>query len=328
MVRGTVMQRSRWFIRVMFILMLLCLAGPLFVSHLTFASSPASSGEVASVSPLVARSQMTGNVDPQLRLSMSINLPLRNQSALKQYMQALYTPGSYLYHRYLRPSDFAAQYGPSAQDVQQVADYLRGQGFTVTRAIAGQQVIDFSGSVAQAQQAFAVQINSYRASDGRIFYANSSAPRVPLALRPLILNINGLSNAVVRTHPPVHAQPINTATTARSPHTISCPTPGSNALQYLTPSRFASAYNYTGAYNAGLHGEGQSVALFELDLFTPSDISNFQACFDSNSPTRINTQLIDGGPLSQTAGGLEVQLDMEVVLGMLHNLTNLFVYEA
>jgi subtilase family serine protease len=319
------MQRSRWFMGIMLISILLCLTGPLFISHLTFASSFASSAEIAEVSPLVAQSQALGNVDPQLPLSMSINLSLRNASELKQYVQGIYTPGSYLYHRYLRPSQFAALYGPTAQEVQQVTDYLRAQGFSVTRAQAGQQLIDFSGTVAQAQQAFAVQIHSYRSRQGRVFYANSSAPRVPLALRPLIVNMTGLNNAVVRTHPPLSPKPVEGV---RSPRTISCPNPGSNALQYLTPAQFASAYNYTAAYNAGLHGEGQSIALFELDLYTQSDITNYQACFDANSPTRINTVLIDGGPASQTSGGLEVELDMQIELGMLHNLTNLFVYEA
>lgn len=321
------MKRSKWLIWGILIGMLF--VGTQFIVPGMLASSRASSfmptSEVASVSPLVARSQLLGNIDAGLRLSLSINLSLRNQTALKQYLQALYTPGSYLYHRYLRPADFAALYGPSAQDVQQVTDYLREQGFTVTRAVAGQQVIDFSGSVALAERAFAVQINTYRARDGRVFYANSNAPRVPLVLRPLILNISGLSNAVVRTHPPLHMSAI---TKARSPRTISCPGPGSNALKYLTPGQFATAYNFTSAYNAGLHGEGQSIALFELDLYTPGDISNYQACYDRNTTTRINTQLIDGGPSAQSAGGLEVNLDMQAVLGMLPGLANLFVYEA
>lgn len=319
------MQRSRWFMGIMFVSMLLCLTGPLFVSHLTFASPPAPFAEIAAVSPLVAQSRALGGVDPQMRLSMSINLGLRNASALKQYVQEQYTPGSYLYHRYLRPAEFAALYGPTAQDVQQVTDYLLAQGFTVSHAQAGQQLIDFSGTVAQAQQAFAVQIRSYRSRQGRMFYANSSAPRVPLALRPLIVNINGLSDTVMRAHPPLH---MTSLTGSRSPRSIACPGPGSNALQYLIPAQFASAYNFTGAYNAGLRGEGQSVALFELDLYTPSDIANFQSCYDANSPTRINTRLIDGGPAAQGQGGLEVELDMDIELAMLHNLTNLFVYEA
>src|SRR5712692_5723430 len=162
------MQRSRWFMGIMLVSMLLCLGGPFFVSHSTFASPLATYAEVAAVSPLVAQSQALGNVDPQLPLSMSINLSLRNASELKQYVQQIYTPGSYLYHRYLRPAEFAALYGPTAQEVQEVSGYLRAQGFTVTSAHAGQQLIDFSGTVVQAQQAFAVQIHSYRSRQGRV----------------------------------------------------------------------------------------------------------------------------------------------------------------
>ena len=324
------MQRSRYYL---WVILILLLVGVRFIAPVPSlsaqpfaqASSLVPTGEVASVSPLVARSRLVGNADPQLRLSLSINLSLRNTTALQQYLQELYTPGSYLYHHYLHPAEFAALYGPGAQDVQQVTDYLRGQGFRVTHGVPGQQVIDFSGSVVQAERAFGVQIHTYRARDGRIFYANGNAPRVPLLLRPLILNISGLSNGVVRTHPPLH---IGEITKSRSPRTLNCPGPGSSGLKYLTPAQFASAYNFTSAYNTGLHGEGQSIALFELDTYTASDIGNYQACYDQHAPTRINTQLIDGGPAVQSSGGLEVDLDMQTLLGMLPGLANLFVYEA
>lgn len=319
------MTRSRWFMWGLVLVLLPCLGVALLSQRITRADSLAATRAIGSLPPLVARSQVVGSVDPQRRLALSINLSLHNQSALKQYIQALYTPGSYLYHHYLRPAEFAALYGPSAHEVRQVLDFLQAQGFTITHAAPGQQVIDFSGSVAQAEHAFGVQIRTYRAVDGRIFYANSNLPRVPLALRSLIQNINGLSDATVRQHPPVHLQTISPG---RSPRSITCPGPGSNSLKYLTPAQFATAYNFTGLYNAGYHGQGQGIALFELDSYTPADITNYQACFDQNAPTRINTRLIDGGPQTQGPGGLEVELDMEVLLGMLRGLTNLFVYEA
>src|SRR5579859_1835157 len=241
MVKGIIMQRSRWFMGILLLCMLLVFTSPLFVAHSTFASQPAPYAQVAAVSPLLSSSQALGNVDPQQPLSMSINLSLRNMSGLQQYVRQMYSPGSYLYHRYLRQADFAALYGPTAQEVQQVTDYLRAQGFNVTRAHTGDTVLDFSGTVAQAQQAFAVQIRTYRSRQGRVFYANSSAPRVPLALRPLIVNINGLNNADTRAHPPLQPEPVGGE---RNPHAPACPGPGSNALLYLTPSQFASAYNY------------------------------------------------------------------------------------
>jgi kumamolisin len=319
------MRRCRWFVWVILVVVVLASVSVSVFSLYRTRADSAALESIPAVSPLVARSTPLGDTNASQRLSLSINLSLRNMTLLQQYVRGVYTPGSYLYHRYLRPSEFESLYGPTAQDVQQVVAYLRGEGFTVTHAVAGQQVIDFTGMVAQAEQAFSVHIAQYRSQTGRVFYANSTAPRVPLALRPLIANINGLNNAVVYTHPPL---PSHTLSGARSPLTASCLGPGSNALQYLLASQFATAYNYTGAYNSGLHGEGQSIALFELDSYTPSDIAGFQACYDAGSPTRINKVYIDGGAGPQGSGALEVELDMDVVLGMLHNLANLFVYEA
>ncbi|HEV2583382.1 MAG TPA: S53 family peptidase, partial [Ktedonobacteraceae bacterium] len=319
------MKYSRWLVPVIILVMLLSVSVSLFSLYQTRASMAALES-VPAVSPLVARSAPIGDAVPSMRLSLSINLSLRNTADLARYVQAEYTPGSYLFHRYLSAAEFAALYGPTAQDVQQVAGFLRAQGFSVTRAVAGQQVIDFSGTVAQAEQSFGVQIHTYRAGNGRVFYANSAAPRVPLALRPLIANINGLDNATARAHPPLRSP--RSISPARSPRSIVCPGPGSDALEYLLPSQFSSAYNFTGAYNAGLRGEGQGIALFELDGYSGSDIAAFQSCYDKNSPTRINNVLIDGGVATPGSGAIEVELDMEVVLGTLNGLTNLFVYQA
>lgn len=321
------MKNSRWVIVFVLATMLFSISISYFSLYQTRASETALES-VPAVSPLVGRSIPVGSAAPGMRLSLSINLSLHNTDDLKRYLQGEYTPGSLLYHRYLQPAQFAALYGPSAQDVQQVANYLRAQGFSVTHAVAGQQVIDFSGTVEQAEQSFAVQIHTYRAASGRVFYANSTSPLVPPALRPLIANINGLDNAIVRTHPPLNLHGLRIST--RSPRVSGCPGPGtgSGSTPYLLPSQFASAYNYTGAYNAGLHGEGQSIALFELDSYSASDIAAFQSCYDANSPTRINNVIIDGGVSPPSSGADEVELDMEVLLGELSGLTNIFVYQA
>lgn len=323
------MPRSKWFIWGTLLVLVLVLGTPFLTQRITGAIgiTPGRMAmlPVGTTPPLVARSHVVGAINTQQTLALSINLSLHHVTELQQYVQALYTPGSSLYHRYLRPADFVAQYGPTAQDIVSVSSYLRSQGFTVTYAVTGEQVIDFSGTVAQVEQAFGVHINQYRTGDGHSFYANDAAPRVPFALRGLVQNIGGLSNAGQRQHPPVRGQPL---VTRRSPSTVSCPGAGSLAAQYYTPAQLATAYDFNRLYSAGYHGEGQSAALFELDSFTASDISAYQSCFAPNSPTRITTTAIDGGVPSQGAGGLEVELDMQVLLGMLPNLANLTVYEA
>jgi len=329
------MPRSKWLLLGMLLGLLLILGMPFLSQQISRATMRSSATlPVGGTPPLVAHSHVLGAVNAQQTLSLSITLSLHHPAALQHYVQAIYTPGSSFYHRYLRPTEFAAQYGPTAQDVQQVSSYLQAQGFTVTHAVVGEQVLDFRGSVAQAEQAFGIQIKLYRAVDGHVFYANNSAPSVPFALRPLVQAMSGLSSIERRQHPPLRSQATTKGTstlngaTTRVANTVSCPGAGSLASQYYTPAQFASAYNFSRLYSAGYHGEGQSAALFELDSFTASDISAYQACFAPNSPTRINTSVIDGGVSSPGAGALEVELDMDVLLGMLPKLANLTVYEA
>ncbi len=275
-------------------------------------------------SPLVARSQLVGDSDAQGSLSMQVVLPLRNEAALQQYVRLLSTPSSVLYHRYLRPAAFSALYGPTTQDIATVSQYLQTKGFHITSVAAGRQVIDFSGTVAQAQQAFGVHIKQYRTKSGHIFYTNDTAPRVPQAIRPLIQSIGGLSDAVQRQTHITRPRAVSRV----SPHTSCISAGDSTNTSYYTPGQLASAYNFNTLYTAGYHGEGQSVALFELDGYLNGDISGYRSCFDASSPTRVSTTMIDNGPGSLGGGSLEVELDMDVLLGMLPKLANLFVYEA
>src|SRR5579864_4844251 len=107
------MKNSRWVIPILLVTMLFSISISYFSMYQTRASEAALES-VPSVSPLVAHSIPVGNAAPGMRLSLSINLSLRNTDDLARYLQGEYTPGSLLYHRYLQPAQFAALYGPSA----------------------------------------------------------------------------------------------------------------------------------------------------------------------------------------------------------------------
>ena len=278
---------------------------------------------VDTVPSLVQRSQVVGSVETGQPMSLSVVLSLRQTALLRQYVQAVATPGSAFYHRYLQPAQFGELYAPTQQDVQRVSSYLQTQGLHVT--LLNGYVLKASGNVGTIEQALHVQINTYRAPDGHMFYANANVPLVPIALRPLLQSISGLSDALQRQHSPVRTSLLAGGQAIRTASTVSCPGKGNN---YYTPSQLATGYDFTGLYNAGYHGEGQSVALFELDSYIPTDVSGYQACFDASSPTHINPVLVEGTPVTPGNGALEADLDAEVLLGMLPKLSNLYVYEA
>ena len=91
------------------------------------------------------------------------------QQALAAELASLQNSSSPSYHQWLTPQAFAHSYANNASDVAAVAAWLESQGFTVAPLPAGLGWIEFSGTVAQVEQAFGAQVHlvSYRRQHAR-----------------------------------------------------------------------------------------------------------------------------------------------------------------
>jgi subtilase family serine protease len=63
-------------------------------------------------------------------LTVRLGLKLQNKAALDSYIQSINDPANSLYGQSLTPAQFAAQYAPSAPQVQAVVTYLQSLGLT------------------------------------------------------------------------------------------------------------------------------------------------------------------------------------------------------
>ena len=289
--------------------------------------------DVGGLPPLVHFSQLQGTDDQSRSLQMSVGLSLRNQARLSALLAGMYDPASPYYHQFLTPNEFAQQFGPTAEQQQAVIDYLTQQGFTVTATYP--TLIDFNGPESLAEQVFGVSINDYLSPDGRLFFSNATNPTLPADLAANVISINGLDNASQFYHPPIVSQSTSFANPSAG---ANCPAPGQSGggggggifggsqVAYI-PSQFSKAYNYDGLHNAGLHGEGQTVGVFELDGYSQADIQAYAQCFGGGNVPLSNV-VLDGFNGQPGAGAIEVELDIEVILSMAPNLSKLVVYEA
>ena len=75
-----------------------------------------------------------------------------------------------------------------------------------------------------------------------------------------------------------------------------------------TADQIASAYGFTGLYQAGGLGAGQTIAIYELEPNDPSDIAAFQSCYGTQ--TSVSYVQVDGGAGSGPGSG-EAALDIE-----------------
>jgi kumamolisin len=256
------------------------------------------------VAPVSKKATDTGALNANMTLNLSIALPLRNQAKLNALLANINDPASPLYHQFLTPAEFRADYAPTSQAVQEVSDYLTQSGLKVTSTSASNQFIDVSSSVANIESAFHVQLHKYT-YQGQSYYGPVADPGVSSSLKGLIQNISGLDNfGHWRSGAVLH----HTATSSG-----------------LTPSDLQKAYDAAGLTSQGLDGTGQSIAFLELSDYQASDIQSYQQQYSlaATTPSRVQ---VDGGA-QVDSGSIEVELDMEVAYAMAPNVNEL-VYEG
>ncbi len=272
---------------------------------------------------VVQRSHIQGATSTQQRVSLTIGLRVPNQTGLTQYVQDISRPGSANYHRYLTASQYEGVFSPSKATYSALERYLQSAGFTITHTYNNRLLIAFSGTVAQVNAAFGITLKNYTAPDGTSYYSNDTDPQLPTWLVQDVQSIAGLNNAVRLHHPPLHAR---TDRVIHDPLTTTCPGHDTQG-RYLTADQMATAYNLDALYNAGIHGEGQTVALFELDTFTMSDLTAYAACY-GHSHTSIQTVVAGSSAVSSDSGIVETELDAQVVLSAAPQLGRLVIYES
>jgi hypothetical protein len=89
---------------------------------------------------------------------------------------------------------------------------------------------------------------------------------------------------------------------------------------------FASYYGMTPLYALGDSGQGQKVAIMEMEPNSTSDIAAFESCYGISTP--VNYVPVDGGiPAGAGPGTGEAALDIELVAGLAPKAT-IDVYQA
>ena len=118
---------------------------------------------------------------PAPRMILLLQRSAQQQQALNEYVSDLQNASSPRYHHWLTPSQYADAYGVNAEDTAAVAAWLQSQGFAIDKIAPARNAIEFSGTVAQLQQAFGTQIHRLTLGDRSEITAVSNI-QVPRAL--------------------------------------------------------------------------------------------------------------------------------------------------
>jgi uncharacterized protein (TIGR03437 family) len=265
-----------------------------------------------------------GRVSPSLEISyITLTLPpsASQQADLNKLLTEQQTPGSPNYHHWLTPEEYGQRFGASDADIAKITDWLQQQGLHVGALARGRGWIAASGTAAQVESAFQTEIHSYLV-DGEAHFANASAPSVPAAFGGVIQGIRGLNDFRMKPH----ARPALAKPALTSGHNTS-----GDGTHFVAPDDFATIYDVTPLYAAGINGTGQKIVIAGQIEVNLSDIEQFRSMFNlpANDPQMV---LVPGSrnPGSDSKSGdlAESDLDLEWSGAVARDASVIFVYST
>ncbi len=270
--------------------------------------------------------------------TISLVLPLRADLAgLERFAGAVSDPGSSQYGHYAPVAVLARRFGASAAARARVTRYLRAGGATSVKIDVTGLFADATMRIGQAQRLFGTSLSRYRTARATRFVAPSAPTHIPAALRSAVTGVVGLDTQPLFSHSPVsrsgaqwaHTAAVWPAATAASGYPQRTGTAsgcGAAVSQSgFTPNQYLNAYGYAPLQGAGLRGQGERVALIEIDGFKYSDLKHFAGCFGLSIPA-INGFGV--GLRRPLAPGGESTLDLEVLDAAAPGLKAVDVYES
>jgi kumamolisin len=311
-----------------------CAVGTAVLALAVWAGAASAAGPVAGTARL-------GPAPAAARITLA--LPLRADApGLERFATAVSTPGSPEYGHYESVAELARHFGAPAGERRRVQAFLRRSGATGIRIDATGLVADATLTVGEAQRLFGTSLAAFGVAHTTRYVAPDAAVRIPAGLRGAVTGVVGLDTEPIATHPPISADPSAVVPSALETPAQAAPTGFTSAYQMrtgtatgcavataqpgFTPNQYLTAYGYAPLQAAGFEGQGERVALIEIDGFRASDLRGFDNCFGLPTPA---IKRFPVPPLSKPlAPGGESTLDLELLNAAAPKLKEIDVYES
>jgi subtilase family serine protease len=259
----------------------------LIFSTLSFAAAPDrissainASGTIAlakSHHPMAQPQYDQGPTDPTRQLtyiSLVMSPSPSQQKALNLLLAQQQNPRSASYHKWLTPQQYADRFGLSQNDLTKITTWLKSQDFQILSIGGGRNSVVFSGTVAQAQRAFATEIHNYEIN-GIKHFANSTPLMIPAALDGIVTGVIGLHSFL--------PQPTSVRRGAsRAAHSRPNYYDANFIFpNFLAPDDIATIYDIAPLYNAStpIDGSGQTLGIIgQTDVYL-ADLNDFRSGF-------------------------------------------------
>ncbi|HAM00629.1 MAG TPA: hypothetical protein DCQ30_00135 [Acidimicrobiaceae bacterium] len=306
----------------------------------------AATHQVPSVLSGLSLATLLHTAPPNHTMTIGVVVQRPNPQAVNQIYTEIYDASSPLYHQFLTPAQFDQRFGLPSAEIAAVGHWLSGGGLTVDSISGDGTYFTASGTVAQLDRLFAVNIGTYR-FDGGTFLANDVAPSVPRNLP--VDDVLGLDTVQSFRPASLTGAVSNTSAVPQgAPHQG----PQAGTQQTLTPQDLWGIYNDPGAAALTVSdskapsgttsdpgavssskydlGQGQTAGIFG-EGETSSPIAQMRLFEEAMGLPKVPVRTVytEGHPASaygDNAGAIEWYLDSQAITGMAPDLSQLDFY--
>ncbi len=292
-----------------------CLALALTAPTPAFAKDQSQRTQIESAPAWTAQSHRVGTIPGAQQLEMSATLGLRDAAGAEALATSVSDPSSVQYGQYVTAAAWRSRFAPTDVAVAQVTSWLKSQGFLIGAIPLNHRFISFSGTSAQAEKAFAIDLGVF-SKGGQAVSAPASSVSIPTALAGTVVGIGGLDSSNRKTPSRVGApesakRVANAASAPAKPSTV-LPPPGpvfknatpcstyygqkaassvpqvlANPLTYAPcgykPAQLRGAYGIDQSLQAGYDGRGATVAVVDA-YASPTIRGDAQTYAKGNDP--------------------------------------------
>ena len=211
------------------------------------------------------------------QVNFGVLLGMRDQAGAMATLQAISDPASPSYGQWLTNAEFGARYAPAKSSVTAVQDWLRLEGFQITKTLPSGMYVEASGSVAQVENTFGTSVHDYSYL-GKDVHANNSQlslpANTPAAVTGAVAGVLGIDQGTALKHtadtepgPPPGARYGVQPCSAYYAQKVASDKPAAYgkhqpyAVCGYVPQQYQSAYGESALLKAGINGRGTTVAI-------------------------------------------------------------------
>jgi len=300
----------------------------------------------------VQKAKDLGPTDPSTVITVTAWLKLHHEAQLDKLVRQQNQKGSPNYHKWITQAQFDASFGPTAQELKAVQNFLNAHGLTTIDIAPNNAYVKVQGTVGAVEKAFHVQIDNF-GFQGQTYRSNKNDPSMGGPSSGHIAAITGMddlgfdTNVVQASHP-------DGASYSFTPLAKSSPAGlffegqcfrgvetdtfvgGGNTATYTgnrygsditsglghfppcgySPSEIQTAYNMTPLYQAGWDGTGETVVITDAygSATIAQDAEVFSQIYGLPDLTPANFQIIKGKGLSNNPHGVQRNWQFETTL--------------